>query len=782
MSRSKLIWRCSGGALLALFAAGIIAPYARADRYAERIRSGLDKALGRRVEFGDARFNLFTGPGFTVHKVVIHEDPAFGLEPFAYVESLEARPRLLPLFRGRIEFASLRLEDASFNLMRAEQPDGPAWNFAALLQRTKFSELPALHVRSGRINFKFGDTKSVFYVTEADLDISPPSRAGGEWRARFTGEPARTDRPARGFGSIVSEGRWRPGASQGGNVELDCRLEKSAMNEIINLVRGGDLGIHGMVSARAHLAGPLSDLHINGSLNVEDVHRWDLLPQRGTGWPFEFEGHLSALSQRLEIVSHSAVKEAPPLSVRFRAADYLSRPHWGVAFNWNRFSLEPLLQLVRHLGAPVPAGLKMAGTLDGAVGYSEPGGWQGQLAFSDAAFTLSDSPPLRFEQAKLLFDAGHIHVPAAVARTSGGDLARLEADYQLQSGALNLAIASESMTVGGLRSQVSLAAVPLLELVESGVWKGQLEYQKRPDVPGEWSGTFELDHAQVPVLGLAMPLGILSANVQLDGAKIVLQKVHADIAGIAVQGDYRYEPGSARPQRLRLVIPAVDAADLEQILLPTLNRKRGLLARAFGLGRTPIPDWLRTRHIDGTVQIGTLKLAAFEATGFRARMLWNGTHVVLADLTASLRGGTVEGQLSIDLRGNDPVYHLASRLKAIEWNSGSLEAEAAVNTSGVGEALQTNLRSDGSFTGRGFEDSPFDEFDSISGCYTLEWAKPVPHLQFSDLRMSSGTEVFSGKGAMQDDGRLLIQLSNGTRQLNMTVTLAQLRVDEGASQ
>src|SRR5438309_1409827 len=82
-----------------------------------------------------------------------------------------------------------------------------------------------------------------------------PSTAGGEWRARFTGEPARTDRPARGFGSIVSEGRWRPGASEGGNLELDCRLEKSAMNEIINLVRGGDLGIHGTVSARAHLAG-----------------------------------------------------------------------------------------------------------------------------------------------------------------------------------------------------------------------------------------------------------------------------------------------------------------------------------------------------------------------------------------------------------------------------------------------------------------------------------------------------------------------------------------------
>jgi len=59
---------------------------------------------------------------------------------------------------------------------------------------------------------------------------------------------------------------------------------------------------------------------------VEDVHRWDLLPQHGTGWPFEFEGRLNLPAERLEMDSHSAVKEAPPLSVRLRVADYLSRP------------------------------------------------------------------------------------------------------------------------------------------------------------------------------------------------------------------------------------------------------------------------------------------------------------------------------------------------------------------------------------------------------------------------------------------------------------------------
>ena len=70
----------------------------------------------------------------------------------------------------------------------------------------------------------------------------------------------------------------------------------------------------------------------------------------------------------------------------------------------------------------------------------------------------------------------------------------------------------------------------------------------------------------------------------------------------------------------------------------------------------------------------------------------------------------------------------------------------------------------------------------MSGCYVFEWAKPGPHLRFTDLQMSTDGELFLGRGALQDDGRLLIQVSNGTRQLNVTGTLARLQLDESAGQ
>ena len=209
-----------GAACFVVLLAGLTAPFLGANRFAEPIRSGLQAALGRRVEIGDVHFNLLTGPGFVIDKVIIHEDPSFGAEPFAYVESLEARPRLWALLLGKLEFTSLRLEEAIVNLTRVDN-GGAAWDFAKLLHGARFEALPDLHVRSGRINFKFGDVKSVFYVTNADLDISPPGDEKGVLQIRFSGEPARTDRAARGFGSFSAAGSWYPS----GKLNLKVQVE-----------------------------------------------------------------------------------------------------------------------------------------------------------------------------------------------------------------------------------------------------------------------------------------------------------------------------------------------------------------------------------------------------------------------------------------------------------------------------------------------------------------------------------------------------------------------------
>ncbi len=71
------------------------------------------------------------------------------------------------------------------------------------------------------------------------------------------------------------------------------------------------------------------------------------------------------------------------------------------------------MELARHMGAQFPPKLQLGGTMDGAIGYSGAGSLQGELAFHDTALTIPDSPPVRFDQADVVFDHGHVRLSPA---------------------------------------------------------------------------------------------------------------------------------------------------------------------------------------------------------------------------------------------------------------------------------------------------------------------------------------------------------------------------------
>jgi hypothetical protein len=737
MNRPKII----GASLLLLLAAEFGAPFISAAPYGTRLRASLERALGRRVDVrGPVRFSLFPGPGFSVDDVVIHEDPAIGFEPMAYMDSITVRPSLWGLVRGRFVIASIRLEDATLNLTKSND----VWNFTSIVNRSVMSTAPAIHVRDGRINFKFDDTKSIFYLMDTDLDITPPGSLGGGWKISCDAQVGRTDKAALGLGAFSLKGKWYLAPER---VDLDLRLERTEIEHFAVLMSGQAGGIHGALTSRLHLAGPLNAIGILGRLTLEDVHRWDLLPPQGQGWPMDIRGQLNLIAQRLELESTSSVV---PVTTRFRASEYLSRPRWGVTFTWNRLPFGPVLQLARDMGAQLPAKLQVTGAIDGAIGYSGPGGWQGELALHDTTVAIPDSPPLRFAQMRVMVDPGHIWLTPAIVRTAQDDVFTLEANYSMAEDALDLYLTTAAMKVESLRAQAALAAVPWLEHVTSGVWKGQLHYHRAPQPSGhirqsaaqppagQWSGNLELSDAIVAVPGLADPVEITTARVGIDGARIGMDRLAASVGKIAFSGGYRYEPGIARPHRLRLRAAQLHAADLEAEFLPSLNRSPSLLARAFG--RTAFPDWLRERKAEGSVQIGDLELAGTHLTNVRARLIWNVTRVNLLALAANLDGATLDGALALNLGNRRPAYQFTGKLKGLHWPSGKLQAEGTLDTSGIGRQL-------------------------------------LARLLLTDLSLRMGDEIYTGSGAIQPNGRLALILTNGVKQMHMSGTLAALQVD-----
>ena len=142
--RWRILLKLLAAAVLLLLIVGFGVPYLSAEKYSERLRGSLARALGREVEFRTAlKFNVFRGPGFSVDNVVIHEDPSIGMEPIAYVDSMDVRPSLWSLLGGRFVIASIRLQGAHLNLTKSGPAADPGrWNFLSFVNRSVMRRCP----------------------------------------------------------------------------------------------------------------------------------------------------------------------------------------------------------------------------------------------------------------------------------------------------------------------------------------------------------------------------------------------------------------------------------------------------------------------------------------------------------------------------------------------------------------------------------------------------------------------------------------------------------------
>ena len=744
-------------AILALLAGALYLPRISAGRYRESVRAALETDLGRSVDLSDVRFRLLPTPGITVTNVVIGEDPSIGAEPFAYVNELIAVPRITSLFGGPLAFASIDLGDASVNLTRVDKPDtGVSWNFASLLRpatlETSFPDraqrtlravrLPSVHLSGGRVNFKFGDTKSLVYLWHTDVDLWPPDSAEGPWTLRVHADPARTDRPAgNGFGSFVARGQWLP---KNNTTTLDVKLEKSELGDILTLVNGTESGIHGDISGDAHLAGPMNRIGIAGRMTVSDVHGWNQTPPGGNAWRFAIGGAVDLPGQTIDLDARA--NGAPsPLAVRYRVADYLGRPRWGVTLNVNHFPLAPVPEIGRNLGFPVPADFKVDGTVDGAVGFSVSAGsprMDGELNLSNATLMMAGTPPLRMAGAELHFAGSAIALQAAAIANEAKETAAISGSWDADSQNLEMQISSDGMSIASLKRQISVAGIPLLGSATSGTWKGALRYD------GDWSGGINLQDADIPFEAFAEPLHIVSADATIDGAALSLKRVSLSIGGMEAQGEYRYDADAERPHKFRITVPETSGPELEKLLMPTL-RRGNFLTYAFNFGRAPEPDWLRNMKADGTIQAGAIDITGGRFTKLRARVLWDGTDVQLAALETELDDAVFTGSARIHLAGRQPRYELTGKLAGFAWHGGSIGADGMLTTSGTGTALLANMRAKGSFEG-----SQIDDYDSVSGTFEWAWDARSPKLKLPTLVMKSATDNYLGSGEMADNGQL----------------------------
>jgi hypothetical protein len=131
----------------------------------------------------------------------------------------------------------------------------------------------------------------------------------------------------------------------------------------------------------------------------------------------------------------------------------------------------------------------------------------------------------------------------------------------------------------------------------------------------------------------------------------------------------------------------------------------------------------------------------------------------------------VTGELAIDLSSYIPHYRFDGKLSDLAYKGGTLDFDGSAEAEGAGVQLLLGAHGQGSFRGRSIAFNPDAEFQSVAGCFDL---LPGARWKVSCLDAVQAGETYSGTGATQADGRLVLDLTNRGRQIRYTGTLTAL--------
>ena len=729
-------------AVIAVAIVAVLAPYIPAAFLRARVEAALSRSLNRAINIGDVHFTFFPsgpvpGPGFALENVTIHEDPRAGIEPFAYMQELGASVRILSLLGGHLELSGINLGDASINLVKTN--DGQ-WNFQYLLDSLKAQDtsMPAFRMRGGRVNFKFGDTKSVFFFNQADIDIAPT--VTGAMDLRFSGEPSRTDHTKQDFGRFFIRGT----SSAASKLDLLIELQRSSLEETLRLMDPQGFGVHGILAINGRVTGDPSQLQLTGNIEIGDIHRSDLLPKEGQAWKLPVKGTLDLHNERFDLES---TDPEPIVGMKFHVQDYLTRPHWNAAADFHAMPLATLFALARHMGATLPENLTAEGSVSGSTAYDQQTGLTGQLTVNDASLKLPDNEPLKTAEATLEMREGAVHLAPATIIVSPTQTAQIEGNVALASPhALDLRISTRGLSVTTLRS-FGLPNIPLIGESPQGTWSGWARYQNE-----KWTSESQLRDAKLTLDGFSAPLELASANVSLAANRVSVSRIVGRLGETGFTGSY--EARGTQPSRFTLVVAETNATELDRVLTPTLARAGpGFIDRT--LRRTvTIPEWLKSRRAEGTITIESVTAADWHARELKARLQWNGATIHLTNITTQIDPATFAGTLDLGLTTAATKYHLAGAINGIAYRGGVLDLTGTVDAEGSGTQLFETARAEGTAKGRNIAFAPEADFRTLSAAFQMHPLGTAPRWKLSNVETPQG----QGSGTTQEDGQLVLTL------------------------
>ncbi len=752
--------RYTASVLVVLTAAAWLAPsFLSAERYRRRLEAELERMVRRPVTFDAVSFRLIPRPGFSIENAVVREAPAFGPEPFARVERIDCDLKWRSLWRSRLDFARLRLERPSLNIVRDSRGQ---WNVENLLLESGIvspragSGEPAdppgvlsVTADGARLDFKVGADKKPLAVVDLSARLAfDPAR--GVVRFRLAGSPIRTDRALPTPGVVELTGEWTPESGLEGPLDATLQTRGALLYNWVPLVTGRNPDIYGVIEAAVHLSGSLRWVKLDGQARLSQLHRWELLPPSDP-MPIvvDFRGAFDRTRGSALVESLNASFAGSHVHLSGSVENIPTAPELDVVVALERSKLEDLLALGRRFWGN-PGAWNMSGRVDGLL--TVQGQWEdrhyGGFVSAREVLLQTDSGNYPVSEAALRIDSTGVRLaPVNITlaprvelsvegtlRRSGSKRPRRHHPGQPQ---YELSLAAKAVPLRGavrLARALGVSHVADVDAEGEGTASFRLSGSAWPYSPPTVVGRVDLRAARLFVPGLTEPLNLPRARIRVNGDRITADPVVAVMGTSVFTGKLEHQDKGSNPWKFDL---RADSLGIDQgaLWFDVLGHRPPLPP----LDRLPGLSSLRTRRVvarslfgalnaRGHFETPTLTYRGLTLEDFRADVEVSGRVVRVAEATFRAAAARGTGRVEVDLRESPASLEgeiglagaqlrmLSPRLPAPLRNvKGVLSGTVHFKTRGLSRSeMAANLAADGSVELRNVALGDFDPLRAVS--------------------------------------------------------------------
>jgi len=691
-----------------------------ASRLKSRIVSSLSAGMGRSVEIGAVHLRMLPRPGFDLENLVVYDDPAFGAEPMLRASEVTADLRLTSLLRGRLEISRLDLTEPSLNLVHmpggrwnleallertAHIPLAPTGK-AKSEPRQGF---PYIEATSARINFKSGLEKKPYALNNADFSLFQDSE--NSWGVRLKAQPVRTDLNLNDTGLLQVSGTWqRADALRDTPLQFTIEWNRAQLGQLTKFFTGNDQGWRGEVLLDVTLAGTPAKMQITSTGSIQDFRRYDIASGRALRLAAQCDGEYSSLDQEF----HGVFCDAPVGSgmITLKGDAGLPGSHgYGLRLMAEDVPASAVALLVERAKQNLPEDMVATGTLSGNLQIEENGGsasklqLEGRGEFSEFRLASAENKveigpetvPFLVTDGMSVSDAARISTvldsgihdsgirnsttqkSAASIRFPGGPHvefgpfpvaighgAPATARGWVNRGGYHLSIVGDAEIPKAVRA-ARMFGLPALQsategnaqvdLQIAGSWLGRSQGTTSGFTGPQVTGTARLRNVRVAVRGVAGPVEIASAEMQLLADKVRIVKVNAKAADTGWTGSLEMPRGCGTPGSCE----AHFVLNANQIALGALSEwvspgpKERRWYQVLESSTQGGSSFLASTRASGQLTIDRLQVHRIAATRVSAKVTLDGGKLQISQLNADFLGGQHHGVWQADFNAKPAV-------------------------------------------------------------------------------------------------------------------------------